>query len=102
MLELECKKHGVTKHTLFGKQYKCAKCNVENVTKCRRRRKQRLVDEFGGSCQLCGYNRCIDALAFHHRNPETKDFGISERGLTRPTWRAFLFGFSLLSVFSCI
>lgn len=39
--------------------------------------KQRLVDYKGGKCQICGYNRCINALEFHHVNPEEKDFTIS-------------------------
>jgi len=32
---------------------------------------------------LCGYNRCKDALQFHHLNSEKKDFGVSQAGLTR-------------------
>jgi hypothetical protein len=31
----------------------------------------------GGKCEKCGYNRCPDALEFHHLNPEEKDFEIS-------------------------
>lgn len=27
----------------------------------------------GGECQLCGYNKCMDALCFHHLDPENKD-----------------------------
>jgi hypothetical protein len=39
--------------------------------------KQTLVNTFGGRCQLCGYNRCLGALVFHHRDPSEKDFNIS-------------------------
>ena len=28
----------------------------------------------GGKCSICGYDRCIDALEFHHENPEIKEF----------------------------
>jgi hypothetical protein len=31
----------------------------------------------GGKCEKCGYNKCPDALEFHHLNPEEKDFEIS-------------------------
>jgi hypothetical protein len=39
--------------------------------------KQVLVNTFGGKCALCGYNRCLAALEFHHRDPSKKDFQIS-------------------------
>jgi len=39
--------------------------------------KKILVNTFGGKCQICGYNQCLAALAFHHRNPKEKDFQIS-------------------------
>ena len=37
----------------------------------------------GGCCQVCGYDRCIEALEFHHLDPSQKDFGISKKGYTR-------------------
>lgn len=37
----------------------------------------------GGACEICGYNRCVRALSFHHRDPKKKDFGLSAHGLTR-------------------
>jgi uncharacterized protein YbjQ (UPF0145 family) len=49
---------------------------------CRRRQKERLIEEFGGRCQRCGYNRCIAALEFHHIDPKTKEFGIAQKGRT--------------------
>ena len=39
--------------------------------------------EAGGCCTICGYDRYIGALQFHHRDSETKRFGIGNRGLTR-------------------
>jgi hypothetical protein len=44
------------------------------------------VDYKGGSCELCGYSKCIEALEFHHRDPSGKGFGISSKGYTR-SWR---------------
>jgi predicted HNH restriction endonuclease len=27
----------------------------------------------GGKCTVCGYNKCLDALQFHHVDPQSKD-----------------------------
>ena len=50
-----------------------------------RRKKVRTlaVADKGGKCEQCGYDRCIDALEFHHRDPALKDFSISSKGYTR-------------------
>jgi hypothetical protein len=47
-----------------------------------------LVDEAGGACQLCGYDRCIAALEFHHRDPAEKSFSLSHRGVARSLAKA--------------
>jgi hypothetical protein len=39
--------------------WRCAACAVESVTRWRQRAKRILVEEAGGACQLCGYDRCI-------------------------------------------
>ena len=39
--------------------------------------KKYLVAQKGGKCQICGYDRSVAALHFHHRNPATKKFNIS-------------------------
>lgn len=51
--------------------------NVEAVSSFRKRRKENLIRLCGGKCSLCGYNKCIGALEFHHINPKDKSFGIS-------------------------
>lgn len=33
----------------------------------------------GGKCQICGYNKNLSALSFHHRNPAEKSFEIDQR-----------------------
>ena len=33
--------------------------------------------------EVCGYDRCIEALEFHHIDPTKKDFGISSKGYAR-------------------
>ena len=41
------------------------------------------VDYKGRKCERCGYDRCFEALEFHHRDPTQKDFSISSKGYTR-------------------
>ena len=55
----------------------------------KRRRKVRLmsVEYKGGKCEKCGYDKCIDALEFHHKDPVLKDFSISGKGYTR-SWKS--------------
>ena len=36
--------------------------------------KKQAVKILGGKCLKCGYNKCIDALEFHHENPNVKEF----------------------------
>ncbi|MCD6727662.1 MAG: hypothetical protein LT070_10555 [Solirubrobacteraceae bacterium] len=56
----------------------------------RRRRdvKRRLVEEAGGRCAICGYDRCTRALSFHHVDPSRKSFSIALRGHSRGLDRA--------------
>ena len=37
----------------------------------------------GGKCSICGYEKCPEAMEFHHPEPTKKDFGISSKGYTR-------------------
>ena len=43
----------------------------------RRERKKRCVDYLGGKCCICGYNKTVKALTFHHTNPSTKVLAIA-------------------------
>ena len=56
---------------------------IKAVHKRRKKVRQLAIDYKGGQCQRCGYNRCIEALEFHHDNSSGKDFSISEKGYTR-------------------
>ena len=47
-----------------------------------------LVDEAGGRCAACGYDRCFAALQFHHVDPGAKAFALSHQGATRGIERA--------------
>jgi hypothetical protein len=53
------------------------------VTKRRQAVRKKLIEYKGGCCNLCGYDKCIDALDLHHLDASQKEFGISSGGLTR-------------------
>jgi transposase-like protein len=89
-LELECFRHGLT---TFVKRkdadvYRCVRCRSEQVSKQRRKLKLTLIEEAGGRCQLCGYDRWPGALHFHHLEPGEKAFSIGQEGAYRSLARA--------------
>lgn len=77
-----------------GLQSVCKECKSTQIKryyalhpeKRQRKRKQKLIrhqtrkmllESAGGKCVLCGYNKSISALDFHHKEPEQKLFGIA-------------------------
>jgi transposase len=80
---LTCPLHGPTRHVGRDDGYRCARCRSEHVTERRRRIKLQLIEEAGGACLLCGYDRCPGALQFHHTDPSAKAFQIGAHGVTR-------------------
>ena len=70
------KKHVITKDRVR------TQTPSESVILWRKRTKVKLIEYKGGKCEICGYNRCITALEFHHLNPNEKDFSISGRSLS--------------------
>lgn len=79
-----CRKHG---HTAFYARpeggFRCGRCSSEAVSERRRSVKKKLVEEAGGRCSLCGFDGHPAALQFHHIDPATKSFHLSEGGLSR-------------------
>jgi hypothetical protein len=63
----------------FRKGHTKRKCNSCRNRKRSDRRalKQRMVDYKGGCCEICGYDRCLRALDFHHIDPGTKRFTLA-------------------------
>ena len=45
-------------------------------------RKLELVRMLGGKCSVCGYDKNLSALEFHHKNPGEKDFQLDSRHLS--------------------
>jgi len=52
-------------------------CGSCSVSEARKRRKKLLVEYKGGKCSMCGYDKCVSALEFHHTNPKEKDISFS-------------------------
>lgn len=89
ILRRECARHGPSDHALDRRgTFRCLRCRWEAVVARRRRVKQTLVEEAGGSCRICGYRSFVGALEFHHLDPSAKEFGLSHRGLTVSLERA--------------
>ncbi len=56
---------------------------IKAVSKRRKKLREMAITYGGGKCALCGYERCSDALEFHHLDSSKKDFAISQGGMTR-------------------
>lgn len=61
-------------------EYKLKELHSRRTYKKKKRsaKKKDAIKLFGDKCQICGYNKCQNSLNFHHINPKTKEFGISE------------------------
>lgn len=79
-----CPKHGETEHALYNGRWRCRQCMIEYDSEKRHRIKRKLVEYKGGKCEICGYDKCLNALDFHHRNPEEKEFNLNSANYTRP------------------
>jgi transposase-like protein len=79
--QIACPRHGLTEHVRETRgYYRCRQCRSESVVRRRQRVKRTLVEEAGGRCRICGYDRCHAALEFHHIDPETKEFALARCG----------------------
>ena len=56
----------------------CKKCTTDQVVERTKKLKQKMVEYKGGCCEICGYDKYIGALDFHHINPKEKDFSIAK------------------------
>ena len=84
-----CPTHGWTVHVRDAQgSVRCPTCRSSRVVTHRRAVKAQLVAEAGGACVLCGYDRCLAALQFHHLDPEQKSFSLSRQGRTISLERA--------------
>jgi hypothetical protein len=79
---MQCKHHGLTEFAHYSsgrgrRQWRCKRCVGERVTRRKQKVKRLLVEAAGGCCAVCGYDRCIINLGFHHVNPAEKSFALS-------------------------
>jgi 5-methylcytosine-specific restriction endonuclease McrA len=81
---MTCRRHGETDFVVEGRgYYRCKRCRSESVANHRRKVKMILVQEAGGCCAICGYDRYVGALEFHHVDPAAKRLQISWNGVTQ-------------------
>jgi hypothetical protein len=54
----------------------CKSCNSKRTIKREKDGKKKSVEYMGGKCSICGYDKCIRALEFHHLDPlkKSKDY----------------------------
>jgi hypothetical protein len=55
----------------------CKICMNSKRVEYMKKNKSAAIAYKGGKCQCCGYDKLQDALEFHHKNPDEKDFSIS-------------------------
>jgi len=75
-----CTIHGEQLFAKSGNGYfRCKKCRYQDIVRRRLKLKSILVTELGGKCERCGYNKCVRAMEFHHKDRSQKEFGICEK-----------------------
>lgn len=73
ILDKICKTCGKVFHQA-GRNLECTTCR----NKINRDKNKTLALQYkGGKCSLCGYNKCIKALEFHHLDPTKKEISLS-------------------------
>jgi transposase len=84
-----CRHHGETSFVREGRgYYRCKRCRLDRVSRRRQVIRRKLVDEAGGRCLICGYDRCQQALEFHHLDPSLKEFDLGRKGVSRSLARS--------------
>ena len=81
---LLCKKSFIPNHYSRRYCFECVPSGLDPAATLRRKKrliKEKLIQYKGGQCQICGYNKCQGALQFHHRNPQEKEFTLSQINL---------------------
>lgn len=76
-----CEKDLTNRQKLFC-SIKCKNIKHQNYKSQQNRgviRRLEFINQKGGCCSICGYNKNTSALSFHHIESEEKDFKLSIR-----------------------
>lgn len=58
----------------------------EYIKEWRKNTKLKVLACMGKKCQICGYDKCTNALELHHIDPNEKDFGLGAIMATPVAW----------------
>ena len=61
------------------KRHVCAACHNRYTIAKGQEKKRMAVEYLGGKCSTCGYEKCLEALDFHHTDFKTKDTQFSQK-----------------------
>lgn len=89
----DCRRHGYVPHGRYSAggrlRIRCKRCIAEAVTRRHQEMRRILVAEAGGCCAVCGYDRCVLNLCFHHVDPSQKKLAMTmATGKALDTYRA--------------
>jgi predicted HNH restriction endonuclease len=78
--KFKCKDCGITgENNFYQYKYQCKSCWNKRTYQSARDKLDALIEERGGKCECCGYNKYYGALQWHHLDPTAKEFGISAK-----------------------
>ena len=79
----KCGKSFIVKDHAFSRRYcyDCVPFAPKSGAQSRQIIKRWALEYKGSKCEICGYNKCPEALDFHHKNPKEKDFSLSDGNL---------------------
>lgn len=78
-----CKCHGelmvwgAQHYKLTGGAWRCKIKHSQSTMAQHKQKINTLKVEYGGCCGRCGYDKCLSALQFHHRDPAQKLFNVT-------------------------
>lgn len=61
---------------------------AKTISALRKAMKKEAIRRKGSKCEICGYNKCIAALNFHHLDASQKEFGLAQSGVVH-SWTEF-------------
>lgn len=60
-------------------KYQCKSCWNKRTATAGKDKVRLIKEEYGGKCSRCGYDKCFNALEFHHLDPAQKEFHLGAR-----------------------